>query len=154
MHRGFLRQRQIQRTGGFTLFELLLTISLLAALAGGIAFATNEFRSAHDLRLASSIVEHSVRNAKLYAHSGRNNDSWGVKILPSGATLFQGNSYTSRTQSTDESILFPSSVDISGIEEIVFNRISETPSSSGTITLSNTSGNTTLTVNTHGIIVP
>jgi prepilin-type N-terminal cleavage/methylation domain-containing protein len=142
------------QNAGFTLFELLLTISLLAALTGGVAFATNEFRESHDLRLATTIVEHSVRSAKLYAHSGKNDAAWGVKILPDGATVFRGDSYAGRIASADESIPFPSSITISGIEELVFSRLSDTPNPVGSIMLTNASGNTVLTVNTHGIVAP
>jgi prepilin-type N-terminal cleavage/methylation domain-containing protein len=144
--------RRSSRGSGFTLVELLLVVSLLTALAGGAAFVAFGFKASTDLRLSVTIIEQAVQSARFYAFSGRAGDPWGIKVLSDEVVVFRGTTYADRTLGQDEVVPFPSTLSLSGIDEVTFSQFSGLPNITGSIGLQNSAGTEGLVLNEQGII--
>jgi len=121
---------------GFTLIELLLVIALVV-LFGAVLFPIGI--SSYQSQVLSQTKEeviHSLRFAQTFAMSGKHDSAFGIKIVSEGYILFEGNAYTSRVEANDEFFSVPGVISFSGIDEIVFTKLSGTPSITGTIIIS------------------
>jgi len=84
---------------------------------------------------------------------GVEDDTWGVYIQSGSMTLFLGPSYAGRDTSFDEDIEIAPTITPSGLSEVVFDKVSGFPQSTGTITLtSETNVVRTITINAKGVI--
>ena len=93
-----------------------------------------------------------MRKAQLYAMLGRQNGAWGVNYAANVLTLFQGNSYATRNVAFDEKFTIPTSVAISGLSELVYERKTGLPGTSPlTVNITVSPNTKTLTMNTYGI---
>jgi hypothetical protein len=93
----------------------------------------------------------SLRRAQAYAYAGRHGASFGLFISGSSYVLFEGESYASRNTDFDEQFSIPSSIEVAGMEEIVFAAASGAPSATGTIRLENNFKTSTIVVGNRTI---
>ncbi len=78
---------------------------------------------------------------------------WGVKVSAGSITLFKGAAFTGRDTSYDEIFDLPSTISVSGAAmEIVFSKLTGTPSATGAVALTNFADTTTLTINSQGTV--
>ncbi|MFQ5492586.1 MAG: prepilin-type N-terminal cleavage/methylation domain-containing protein [Candidatus Dojkabacteria bacterium] len=137
----------------FTLFELLLSMSLLAMVAAFSVPLYQSFQTSNDLELTADITTQSLRRAQSLAMSGDGDANWGVYIQNGSVTLFQGDDYATRDTSFDEDLEISDKINLSGLSELVYEKFTGDPSATGTINLSIASGETRIiTINSRGTV--
>jgi len=124
---------------GFTLLELLLTISIGVVLFTlTVPAALRFYRSQLVDDTAKSLVD-SLRRARQYSLAQVDGASYGVQLLPlsNQYVLFQGNSYVTRNANEDIVETYPSIISISApTTEVVFSKLYGTSTIAETWSLS------------------
>jgi prepilin-type N-terminal cleavage/methylation domain-containing protein len=108
----------VSNAHGFTLVEMLLSVSIITLLVG------------ISVPVYASFV-------------GR---TWGVSVLSDRAVVIKGTTYATRDAAFDETIPFGGGV-TSTANEITFAKLSGTPTTTGGVTVTQNSTNDTRTVN-------
>lgn len=140
-------------TKGFTLIEVLLSVSLVALIAGLAAPVLFSLPGRTDFDAAGMNVVNTIRRAELLARGGTLDTPWGVRIETSRVVLFSGPNFASRDQSRDEEIIFPNGVVAAGLNEVVFSKLRGEPSATGTILLTSPAGKlANISVNSKGLV--
>lgn len=137
---------------GFTLIELLLVMALIFVI-GSLSFALglSFFKQGLVDDTAGDIV--GILEKAQFESIGQKNDSaFGVKILPRSYVLFQGQSYAERITSEDESFTLPTTIQATGLSEVVFMQQSGLPTATGTISLSLDDAVEVVSINAKGTI--
>ena len=138
---------------GFTLFELLLSISIIAVIAGGILALDIPAQQRNDLDTTRDAIVQSLYSAQMRARGVDGDSAWGVSLQNNTITLFKGSSYATRDTTRDETTEIPGTLVATGLSEIVFTKLSGNPTPTGTITLtSKTNEMRTLSINTMGLV--
>lgn len=138
---------------GFTLLEVILAIATIAILTGISAVVYSGFQTKNDLDIALNTVAQNLRRAQVLSEAVDGDTSWGVKVQTGSITLFKGISFIARDTNFDEMFDLQSSVIPYGSQEIVFNKFSGIPQTTGTLTLSTSNGDSkTLTINSKGTV--
>ncbi len=133
---------------GFTLIELMLSITIITLLAGLSLPVYASFTNRNDLDLATQNVAFALRRAETYSRGSKSDSQWGVEFQSNKAILFRGTNFAGRDTSYDEPAVIAPSVALSGLSEVLFNKLSGLPTTTGNIVLSlTTSGGDTRTVN-------
>lgn len=138
---------------GFTLVEMLLSVSIITLLVGLSVPVYATFVGRNDLDVTRQSLVEALRRAQTYARAVEGDSTWGVAILSSQAVLFKGASYATRDAAFDEIIPMEGNVTNSG-GEIVFSKLSGTPNASASTTLTQTTTNDsrTVTINAKGMV--
>jgi len=138
---------------GFTLLEMLISVTIIGMLVGVSAPVYESFVRQNDLNLATQGIATMIQRAETYA-LGNNTDSvWSVELLPASVILFQGTSFASRNTNYDETYPIPGSITLSGLTEIQFAKLTALPNTTGAITLASTTLDTnTITLNAKGVV--
>lgn len=136
----------------FTLIEILLVVSIFAILVAFTAPLGIDFYGNQQMDSDSAALVSALRSAQLKAMSAENDSSFGVYLTNSGYTLFKGNSYASRDGRYDEIREFSPSNALSGLQEIIFSKLTGVPNATGTIILVNESASSTIDINEVGRI--
>ncbi len=126
-----------QRTG-FSAVEGLVVLGLISMMAGLSVPLYRTYQIRSDLNLATEHIVQSLARAQSLAQSGQNDMPWGVYVQE--GTLFAGETYVFRDQSQDEVFVIPSTIDASGLEEVVYTRLEGLPVETGTIILTALNG--------------
>jgi hypothetical protein len=96
---------------------------------------------------------HALREAGFFSETMKEDSQWGVNMATSTITVFKGATYATRDTTWDETYTFPPSITLSGIAQEVYTKNSNTPATTGTITLTSTFYDTrTITINADGIL--
>lgn len=120
---------------GFTLLELLIVISLMF-IVGTFSFIVGaSFLRVQALDEVSGDLTSVLRRAHSQAVFQKNDSSHGIKILSNSYVLFEGDSYTARTVSEDETFFVSSATFFAGLDEVVFLKLTGLPNATGTITV-------------------
>jgi type II secretory pathway pseudopilin PulG len=135
---------------GFTILELLLVIGAAIVIAALTVPVGVRFFQTQTLDEATSGIMETMRRAHNQAVFQKNDSAFGVKFLSGSYVLFQGNSYDTRTQSEDESFEVSSGIATSGIDEVVFAKLTGIPNTTGTLTVTSGSDSQTININAHG----
>lgn len=140
---------------GFTLMEVLLSVSIIAILTGLSAPIYASFQVRNDVDITTQSIADMLRRAQTYARGNSGDSQWGVRIQSDTATLFKGSTYAARVQAYDETTTIPGSMAPSGLinTDVVFTKLDAAPSSTGSITLTtNTNETRTITINAKGMV--
>ena|SRR3990167_9711247 len=137
---------------GLILLEVLLSLAVIAILAGlSYPFATTMLKK-NDLDTATNIIAQTLRRAQILSQAVDGDISWGVKVQSGSINLFKGTGYTLRDSNFDETFEVPSTISFSGVSEVVFNKFSGDPQITGTINLSGGSDTSSVSINDKGTI--
>lgn len=138
---------------GFTLVELLLSVTIIGMLTALSLPVYNSFLARNDLDIASEQVAQTLRRAQKYARGMYDDSAWSIEVQSSTVTLFRGTTFASRNTGFDEPITLPSSITASGLSQVQFSKLSAAPNTTGTITLTNNNNETrTITINGKGMV--
>ena len=139
---------------GFTLVEMLLSVSIIALLVGVSAPVYNSFATRNDLDVTIMGLETALRRAQTYARAVEGDSQWGVAVITGKVVLFKGATYATRDTNFDESTTVSGGITTSGLSEVVFAKMTGTPSATGTATLTSSSTNDsrTVTLNAKGMV--
>lgn len=153
-----LKSCKLQAGGGFTLIEVMLSIGIIALLAGISIPSANLFLSRNEVGVESVKIADSLRRARGQAMAGQEDSAWGVHFTATQYTVFKGASYSSSDPLNDYSdmpgVLTLGAITINGGgSNIIFNRIKGDTSTYGTTTVQNDAGDSkTIVVNQEGTI--
>jgi prepilin-type N-terminal cleavage/methylation domain-containing protein len=143
----------VNRSTGFTLLEVLLSVAIISMLVGISLPVYESFVRRNDLDLTAQSITAMLRRAETYARAVNGDAAWSVEIQASTVTLFQGTIFASRNTAYDETLSIPASITPSGLSEVQFSKLSATPNATGSITLSsNTNTTRTVTINAKGMV--
>lgn len=143
----------MSRQAGFTLVEMLLSVTIIGIITGMALPVYETFVRRNDLDLAAQNLVGALRRAETYSRASNYNSGWSVEIQSSAVTLFRGNSFLLRNTAYDESFTLPGTVTWSGLGEVQFTELSGAPNITGTVTLtSNANDNRVITINSKGMI--
>jgi prepilin-type N-terminal cleavage/methylation domain-containing protein len=138
---------------GFTLIEVLLSVTVLVLTLGFMAPLTERLLMQNNVRGARDVVSESLRKASIFARSGLQGTAWGVYIEQGKVTVFSGTAYATRQKDLDETTEIASSVTITGPKEIIFTRGSGIPSKVGTIQFENNGDSVKVILNEKGALL-
>lgn len=142
-----------QNNAGFTLLEVLLSVAIIALIAGLGTPVYQSFQTRNDLDVAANTVAQSLRRAQVLARASDGDTTWGVDVRSGGTTVYKGPSYAARDSTLDELFDVPTSITPSGIGGTVFSKFTGLPQTTGTITLTSNANETrTITINEKGTI--
>lgn len=138
---------------GFTLIEALISVTLISLIVGMTLPFYGNFAARNDINIAQEDVARMMRRAQAYARAGYGDSTWGVRLQNGSATLFRGTTYATRSAAYDEILSFPA-INVSGVTDVVFSKMTGYPSATGTTTLASTAVNVTKTIslNVYGTV--
>jgi tartrate dehydratase beta subunit/fumarate hydratase class I family protein len=96
-----------------------------------------------------------MRRAQTYARAVRGDSTWGIQITSaSQVVLYKGASYATRDAAFDETIPLSSNISTSFNGEVIFAKLTATPSITGsfTFTSSPTNASRLLSLNAEGMV--
>lgn len=128
------------RRAGFTLLELLLSVSMIAVLTSVVIPFSRSYYTKNGLALATESDEQALRQAESYARGQVHDTEWGVYATTGHIVVFSGSSYATRNTDLDISFDISNNIGVSGTTEIVFAKLTALPSSSGTTTFTDVDG--------------
>lgn len=138
---------------GFTLIEVVLSLSILLILSAASLPIIWPYLTQNDLEVASQVTTESLRRAQVLAMAQKKDSNWGVKIQANNVIIFQGTSFENRDNSFDELINFLITLQVSGPDEIIFDKLSGYPNHIGNIVLSNSENQSkSININSKGLI--
>lgn len=140
-------------TIGFTLVEVLLVMAIVIVIfvAAAPVYFPLVFRN--DLAISQNTVSSLARRAQLLAQGVDGDGGWGIKIQSGSITLFTGASYASRDTNKDEIHELPSTINPSGLQEVMYTKFTGLPSSTGTLTfIASNNETSTVTINEKGTV--
>ena len=138
---------------GFTIIEVMLSLAIIAVLAGISTPIYQSFQVRNDLDIATVTIAQSMRRAQVLSEAVDGDTTWGVDIRSGSITLYKGVSYAGRDTTFDELFDMPTSITPSGLGGIVFAKFTGLPQTTGTITLTSNANETrTITINSKGTV--
>ena len=138
---------------GFTLIEILLSITCLAIISAIAIPVYQSFQVRNDLNIAANTVVSSLRRAQILSQAATGDTTSGVKTQAASITIFRGVSYAARDTTLDEIFDVPTDIIFSGVSEIVFSKTFGLPNSTGNIILTSVINETkTITINEKGML--
>lgn len=138
---------------GFTLLEVLLSLSVVAVLSGLLIPAYILLQGRNDLDLAAQSVAAQLNRAQTLSQAVANDEQWGVYVQEGSSTLFQGSDYASRSAAFDEIIELSGNIDVSGTQEFVFAKLTGETEGPGSFTLISGNNETReITINEKGVV--
>ena len=138
---------------GFTLLEALLTIALISSVAAFSLPVAVSFQTGNDLDDATSAVAQGLRRAQTLSRAQENDTTWGLYVQVSSVTVFQGASYAARDASYDEVFEIADTITVGGLQEVVFDKLTGEPQSTGTVLLDAVNNESrSVTINSKGAV--
>ncbi len=141
------------RSKGFTLLEILMSIALITVVAGIGVPVYQSFQVKNDLDVAVNSWAQALIRAQALSRATDGDSTWGAGIQSGNLTLFKGTSFALRDTAYDEVFDIAGSITPSGLTEIVFAKFSGLPQSTGTTTLtSSTNEVRAIAINSKGMV--
>jgi len=138
---------------GFSMIEIALIVVIFGAIIALGAPVFADFKIKNDLDVAKVNVVSSLRRAQSLSQVMKYDSSWGVHVTTGEAIIFQGDSYETRVIDNDESLEILSSFSLSGLDEVVFHKLTGNTSTTGSIVISsNRNESKTITINEQGTV--
>lgn len=138
---------------GFTLVEMLLSVALIGLLVGISLPLYTTFVGRNDLDITAQQTASAIRRAQSFSRGVNADSQWGVHIASGNVVLFKGSTYAARDTAYDEVTPIPGSITPSGLDGVVFTRLTAIPNTTGTIVFtSNTNSSRTVTINAKGMV--
>lgn len=147
-----MASRKISTLSGFTLIEVMVVLGLLALMAALGMFVSFDYYRSYQYRAELNTLGSMLQKARAQAQSNVNESPHGVEILANAYVIFQGPFYAAREVSLDESFTANGLVSHSGMSEVVFAQLTGEASASSTITLTDGTRTSLISINNEGRI--
>ena len=128
----------MRKRRAFTAIETALTFGIIALTAGFTVPMYRNYQVRSDLDLVTEQTVQALRRAQILSQSGENNSAWGLYVQE--GTLFQGDAYAIRDPQYDETYPVPSTINTSGLPEVVFTQPDGIPDRTGEIIIQGLNG--------------
>ncbi len=149
----FFKKKIKVGTKGFTLPEMLLSVSLLAIIGGMIIPSYHTFLVRNDLDIAVTTLAHNLRQAQSLSKSADGDMTWGVHVGVGSILIYKGVSYIARDSVFDQNTQIPKSIVPTGINEVNFSKVTGLPNATGTFMLtSQANEQRAITINEKGMV--
>ncbi len=140
-------------TRGFTLVDILLSVSLLAIIGGMTIPSYHTFMVRNDLDIATISLANNLRRAQSLSQSADGDMTWGVRVGVGGILIYKGANYITRDVTYDENTQIPKSIVPTGIIEVNFSKVIGTPNATGTFMLTSQANEIrNITINEKGMV--
>jgi prepilin-type N-terminal cleavage/methylation domain-containing protein len=142
---------------GFTLVEILLVLAILVVIISIIVTNLSQTKKNQVLKNSVSDIVSALNKASSQTLASVNSRTYGVHFESDRVIIFSGTTFDSGA-SDNETILISSPATISninltgGVVNVYFNKLTNKPSVTGTITISVPSVSSTITIGATGII--
>ena len=140
-----------KKGAGFTLFEIIVSLGILATLAAITIPYTVHLYQSYQIDTERTLMLALLREARTMSLAGNGSADHGLHVYGSDYTLFEGSTYAGRDQSKDEVFPRESAVTISGPSDIIFKYLTAR-TASVSFTLDNGTKTTNIYVNKEGRI--
>ena len=138
---------------GFTLIEMALSVALLGIIFGMTMPMYHTFSVRNDLDIATFTVVQSLRRAQVLSQVSDGDSSWGVRVSSGSILIYKGSSFILREEEYDENTSIPTTILISGLQDVVFSKQTGLPQNTGTVSLTSSSNETrNVTINQKGMV--
>ncbi len=142
---------------GITLMEILVIIAILLLLLAIVISNFSQNKNNQILKNSVGDVVSALNKASSQTLSSLNSDKYGVHFASDRVIIFSGDTFNSGA-SSNEIILISSPATISNISltggatDVYFNKLTNKPSVTGTVTISVSSLSSTITIGAAGTI--
>lgn len=137
---------------GFTLFETIISLTIIGVVLSLSFPVYKNFQEENNLLVGRNTLVHALRRAQILARASKGDSSWGTYINSGKVIVFQGSNYLNRDVSFDEVFSIPSNITTSGLSEIIFSNFSGFPDITGVITLFVGEKKQEITINEKGTV--
>lgn len=135
------------------MLEIALSIAILGIMFSVSMPMYHVFMVRNDLDIATMTLVQDLRRAQTLSQVAHGDSTWGVHIGVGSILIFKGVSYAARDISFDEDTSMPASITVSGLNNIMFTKLTGTPQSTGTTTLTSSANETrNITINEKGMV--
>lgn len=146
-------QKLKYKKSGFSLIEVLMSVGLLAAIAGIASPLYQSYQNRNNLEIAGNSIAQSLRRAQVLSRSVDGDSSWGVRVQTGKVVIFRGASYAARNTAYDEEYEIAATIGTSGLNEIVFEKFTGKPLVTGFINLNSLNNETkSIAINEKGAV--
>lgn len=115
------------------MIECLVALAIIGVLLLAIPTTFGSFPEKQTIDLAVQTTVQSLRRAQIRAQAVEGDQTWGVFVQNGSVTIFRGSSYLTRDVPFDEIMLIAPSVDLGGLSEVVYDKMTGEPQSTGTM---------------------
>lgn len=144
---------QAKSLKGFTLLEMMLSVSILAIIFAMTGPLYRIFMVRNDLDVTVGSLVQNLRRAQMLSQVADGDSVWGVHTATGSILIFKGATYGARDQTFDENTDIPTSIVISGLTDVVFVKKTGVPQSTGTTTFTSVTNETrNVTINQKGMV--
>ena len=135
----------LRADSGFTLVELIMTISIISLITALAIPVYSSFQVETQLGNTAVEIAQTLRRAQQKAFAGEQDRDWGVSFTSSAYTL-----YANGDSSFDEEQTLPATLQLSGLSGVEFSRLTGKTSDTGNIIVTAGSIDQNKTVNVNG----
>lgn len=145
-----MKVKFFKKNRGFSLLEVLLVITIFGILLGiTLPFSAQFFRN-HDFQVTSNEIIDQIRQTQLFARLNYFDDAWGIRFEPKEIIVFKGDKYQNRDSDFDEITELSEEFVFPEISEIVFQKTSGLPDTSGELIIEKDLNSKTIEINEKG----
>ncbi len=138
---------------GFSLLEIILATGIIILITGISIPIYQSYQVRNDIDLAVFSIVEGLYRAQALSRANRGDSTWGVYATTSKVIVFKGSDFNSRDINFDEENNISDTISISGINEIVFDKLTGYPKTTGTIILTTINNSTSsISINSKGMI--
>jgi Tfp pilus assembly protein FimT len=137
---------------GFSLAELLLVMAMLAVVVGLGAPVYLSAANRNERDVATNLLVQDLYRAQVNSRAVTADKNWGVAVNGQTVTLFRGASYAARDQAFDDNYDVPRSISLAGTSQIVYDKLTGWPQTTGSFSLQSKTDNRTVTINGKGMV--
>jgi Tfp pilus assembly major pilin PilA len=137
----------MSRISGFTLVELTMVIGIVMVLMGLSSSFYARFLVQNSVDNTVNQIVEDLRKAQVYSMSGKLGTDWGVRYSDNTVTL-----YAKGINGQDERSVVNPSISVSGLTDVMFYRMTGTPSSFQVITVTGNNSSKTIDINSLGSV--
>lgn len=135
------------------MLEVALSLAILGIMFGISMPAYRIFMIRNDLDIATMTLVQDLRRAQTLSQVAHGDSTWGVHLGVGSILIYKGVSYESRDIDFDEETSISTSIVVSGLNNIMFQKVTGAPQSTGTTTLTSSSNETrNVTINQKGMV--
>lgn len=137
---------------GFTLFEIVLVGAFMLLVFQMVTIFGLRSLNVQQMDQARQTIRGELSYARNLAIAGKGDSPWGVAFDTNTVTRFKGSSYATRDAEEDSAHTFSGNLSIFGASEIVFTPPFGDAQASGTVSVTDGTLSSVITVNPYGTI--